>query len=155
MAYKSVVDDLRDYLGGLTAAPDTVIAEAFNPDQIVVGGIQEFTPYTNFNGTQVVLQGVNGAANPKWLRDSWIISIQVIGEDRGKYAECEALLAEIVFSLVGSNTIYIGNRAYVQMSSNQLPQFIGYLDNSQPIFSSTITFVVEGLTDEYNRKALC
>lgn len=155
MAYKSVVHDLRDYLAGLTTAPDTVIDDPFNGDQIVLGVLQQFDQNPNFNGIQVILKEVNGVANPKWLRDAWTVSIQVIGENSAKYSECESLIGDITFALVGSNTVYVGNRAYVQLSSSQLPQFVGYLDNSKPLFSSTIDFIVEGLTDEYNRKALC
>lgn len=153
MAYKSVVQDLRDYLSGFTTAPDTVIETPFEGDQIITGAMQEFRP--SFNGLQVILKEASGIANPKWLRDSWTVSIQVIGENSAKYSECESLIGDVTFTLVGSNTIYVGNRAFVQMTSNQLPQFVGYLDNSKPLFSSTINFVVEGLTDEYNRKALC
>lgn len=155
MAYKSVVHDLRNYLGGLTSAPDTVIGTPFEADQILLGALQTFDSNPNFNGLQVILKEASGIANPKWLRDSWTVSIQVIGENSAKYSECESLIGEVTFALVGSNTIYIGNRAFVQITSNQLPQFVGYLDNSKPLFSSTIDFVVEGLTDEYNRTALC
>ena len=155
MVYKSVTHDLREYLAGTTSTPDTVIDTPFDGDKIIIGALQRFGPNRGFDGVQVVLREASGIANPKWLRDSWTVSIQVIGENSTKYKECEELIGAITFSLVGSNTIYIGNRAYVLITSNQLPQFVGYLDNSKPLFSSTIDFIVEGLTDEYNRQALC
>lgn len=153
--FNSVVHDLRSYLAGLTTNPDSVIVSSFNKDRIVVGSIREFNELpTSANGVQVVLREASGIANPKWVRDEWTVSIQVIGENRAKYSECEALIGEVTFTLVGSNTRYIGDRAYVQFGSRQLPQFVGYLDNSKPLFSSTVSFVVEGLSDEYNRQAL-
>lgn len=153
---KSVVHDLRDYLVGATSSPDSVIETPFNINQIFVGSIREFSEVSpSANGLQVVLQEAGGIANPKWVRDSWTVSIQAIGENRAKYIECEQLLTGIVHSLIGAPTRYIGDRAYVQLSSDQLPMFVGYLDNSKPLFSSTISFVTEGLKDEYNRKALC
>ena len=152
--YKSVTHDLRDYLGGITTSPDSVIATPFDPNLIVVGNLREFDE-VNSNGVQVILKEASGSANPKWLRDSWTVSIQVAGVDRSTYMQCEQLLGEVTHSLIGSPTLFIGDRAYVQFSSNQLPQFVGYLDNSVPIFSSAISFIVEGMVDEYNRKALC
>jgi hypothetical protein len=153
MANRSVVHDLREYLGGITNAPDSVIDVAIPIKHIVVGGLQQWLP--KYDSIQVILKEISGIANPKWLRDEWTIGVQVIGEDRANYMDCESILGDVIYSLVGSNTIYIADRAYVQITSNQLPQFVGYLDNSRPVFSSTLNFVVEGLTDEYNRKALC
>lgn len=153
MANRSVVHDLRDYLTGATQVPDTVIATPFDASQIVVGSLQKFSQ--SRSGYQVILKEVSGTANPRWLRDEWTVAIQVIGDDRGKYMECEQKLIDITYTLIGSNTVYIGDRAYLQFTSNQLPQFVGHMDNSRPVFSSTIRFVVEGLKDEYNRKALC
>jgi len=153
MAYTSIVQDLRKYLGGLTVPPDSVMAVPFDSSRVLTGSLQEFRE--GFDGLQIVLREASGVANPRWLRDYWTVSIQVIGENRSKYEEAEQLIGEVTFSLVGSDTVYVGDRAFVQFTSNQLPQFIGYLDNSKPLFSSTISFVVEGLKDEYNRKALC
>ena len=154
--YQSVVHDIRDYLGGSTSSPDSVINTPFDPNRIYVGVMREFNEVpASANGVQVVLREGSAQANPKWVRDSWTVSIQVIGADRSKYMECEQLIGEITHSLIGVPTRYIGDRAFVQFSSNQLPQFVGYFSNSKPIFSSTISFVVEGLSDEYNRKALC
>lgn len=154
--YQSVVHDLRSYLAGLTTSPDSVIAAPFNVDQIFVGTLREFDEVAaSANGVQLVIREGTAQANPKWVRDSWVVSLQVLGVDRSKYMECEQLLGEVAHSLIGSPTLFIGQRAYVQFSSNQLPQFVGYLDNSRPIFSATLSFVVEGLQDEYNRKALC
>lgn len=153
---KSVVHDLRNYLVGATVSPDSVITTPFNQHQIFVGTIKGFSEISpSANGLQVLIQEAGGVANPKWVRDSWTVSIQAIGENRTKYMQCEELLRDVIHTLIGSPTRYIGDRAYVQFSSNQLPQFVGYLDNSRPLFSSTIGFVVEGLKDEYNRKALC
>jgi hypothetical protein len=153
MTYRSVVHDLREYLGGVTTSPDSVIQSPIPLKHIVVGGLQPWLP--KYDNLQVILKEVVGIANPYWLRDTWTIGVQVIGEDRGNYMECESLIGDVIYSLVGSNTLYIEDRAYVQITSNQLPQFVGYLDNSRPVFSATLNFVVEGLTDEYNRKALC
>lgn len=154
--YQSVVHDLRDYLGGLTVSPNSVITTPLNAEAIFVGVMREFDEVPeSANGVQLVVREASAIANPKWLRDSWIVSLQVVGANRGKYMACEQLIGEATHSLIGSPTRYIGDRAYVQFTSNQLPQFVGYFDNSKPIFSSTVSFVVEGLTDQYNRKALC
>lgn len=153
MSYRSVTHDLREYLGGITLPPDSVITSPFDVNQVFLGAIREFVQ--GMPDVQVVIREVSGKPNPKWMRDEWIVGVQTLGKDASKYMECENTLGEIVHSLVGSPTVYIGDRAYVQFGSNQLPMFVGYLDNSKPLFSATITFVVEGLEDKYNRKALC
>lgn len=154
MRYKSVTHDLRNYLGGLTSSPDSIITTPIPSKHIVLGNLQQFYAGNNFEGAQIILKEIIGDANPKWVRDEWSVSVQVIGENRSKYDTCEALIGETIFSMLGSGSIYIGDRVYVHMKSNQLPRFVGHLDNSKPVFSATLDFVVEGVKDEYNRKAM-
>lgn len=153
MAFKSVVQDMRNYLGGLTLAPDSVNTDPIDPAHIVIGMKQQFA--SRHNGIQVVLNVAAAIANPKWLRDEYTLSIQVYGQDSTYIQQCEQMIDKAVKSLLGVPTRYINDSAYVQFNSSQLPAFVGYLDNSIPIYSATVSFVVEGLTDETYRKALC
>lgn len=154
--YQSVVHDLRSYLAGLTTSPDSVIATPFNESQIFVGLMREFDEVaSSADGLQLVLREASSIANPKWIRDQWTVGLQMVGVDRSRYMACEQLIGEVLHSLIGSPTRYIGDRAYVQFTSNQLPQFVGHLSDSKPVFSATVSFIVEGLVDEFNRKALC
>lgn len=153
-SYRSVTHDLRDYIGGQTVSPDSVIINPLPVNHILVGSSQPFSSGNNFEGVQIILKEVMGEPNPKWVRDSWIVSVQALGEDRSKFMKCEDLIGSVIFNMVGNGPLYIGDRVYVQMSSNQLPKFVGYLDNSKPMFSATLDFVVEGTKDDYNRKAM-
>lgn len=155
MAYTSTIEDLRRYLSGLTTSPDSVIASMFEEQHFMLGAMREFQDLgADANGVQVVLKESTGIANSKWLRDEWFISVQAVGQDRGKYKQCEDLIHGVFNSLLGSDTLYLGDRAYVQMNSDDMPRFVGYLENSMPIFTASLNFVVEGLTDIHNREAL-
>lgn len=154
--FRSIEDDLIDYLAGLTEDPDSVISDKFNESRFIVGAMREFVDLPDSaSGVQTVVRISTGQANPKWIRDTYFVDVLVIGQDRSKYKECEEEIHNLSYTLLGSNVIYVGNRAYVQFNNEELPHFAGYFEDSMPLFSTTMNFVVEGLEDEYNRKALC
>lgn len=151
-----VEDQLIDYLIGSTESPDSVISTEFNPSRFLVGAMREFEDLADdADGVQLFLRTTTAQANPKWLRDTYFVNIQCIGEGPHKYEEAFSFIYEVFHTLLGSDTLYLGDRAYVQFNSEDLPRFAYYLDNSKPVFVANINFVVEGLQDEFNRKALC
>lgn len=156
MAYIQIEKNLIDYLTGETEAPDSVLEDKLERSLFVIGAMREFEDMSPLaNGLQVVVRLSSGQANPKWLRDLWFVTFQVIGQDRSKYVEAEQLIQEVFNTFLGSDTLYLGDRAYVQFNSQEMPRFAGYFEDSKPLFSTTINFVVEGLEDKHNRKALC
>lgn len=157
MSYvNSLDDDLVRYLIGDTEAPDSVIDTPFNAGQIYVGALVEDEDLSpTADGVQASLKKMIGQANSRWLRDQWTLDVNAIGSDRSKYRDVEALITNIVHTLLGHSTIYIGDVAYLQFNATFLPRFIGYYEGSKPLFNSTLTVVAEGLVDKFNRSALC
>lgn len=157
MAYvNSLDDDLVRYLIGDTVAPDSVIATPFSSRQLFVGAlVEDVDLHPSANGVQAALKKTIGSANSKWLRDQWSLDVNAIGSDRSKYRDTETLITNIVHTLLGHPTIYIGDVAYLQFNATFLPRFIGYYEGSKPLFNSTLTIVAEGLVNKFNREKLC
>lgn len=156
MYVNSLDDDLVQYLIGETTSPDSVIDTPFSEHQIFVGAlIEDVDLHSSANGVQVALKKMIGSANSKWLRDQWTLEINAIGSNREKYRDTETLITNVVYTLLGHPTIYIGDTAYLQFNATFLPRFVGYYEGSKPLFNSTMTVVAEGLVDKFNREALC
>lgn len=153
-----VLENLASYLSGQTQSPDSVFdKDPFNYAQMRIGSWVEFDELSSqADGIQLVFNIIpGGEMNPKWLRDRYIINIQTLGVDKSKYIESESLLNDVFYTFLGGKTLYFGDSAYFQFTSDEGPAFRGYLDNSKPMFAAVITFYVDGLTDKENRKALC
>lgn len=154
--YNSVDNDLYDYLTGQTKAPDSVIQKAFDESRLYIGALLPDADLPeDAEGVHACIRAEFGEANPKWRRDEWRIEVLSMGSGRHQYREAETLINEIVHTLLGNKTIYIGDMAYYQFNSNALPRFFGYMEGSKPLFRATFTVVAEGLTDKFNREALC
>jgi len=157
MSYVNSVDgDLVNYLIGNTSVPDSVIATPFNRHQIFVGAmVEDVDLHSSANGVQAYLKKIIGVANSRWLRDEWQIDIGALGSNRSKYQATETLITNIVHTLLGHPTLYIGDTAYVQFNATFLPRFVGYYEGSKPLFNARITLVAEGLVDKFNREKMC
>ncbi len=152
---KSVLSDLVDYLTGQTTAPDAVITVPFNVNQLLIGNIVEdnrLAPAAN--GLQVAFKLRISSANAKWMRDDYSIEIISAGNNAGKYLEAEDLLLRIFHTLLGIPSFIVNDKAFVHFNSNSVPRFVGYLDDTRPVFATNMSFVVEGLTDKFNRTAI-
>lgn len=144
--------DIRNYLVGNTVAPDTVIDIPFQPNQFFLGAFPEFTDTQEDVIVRVKL--INNQPNTKWLRDEVVLAISVMGRGRGQYVEAENLIYSIFNTLIASKNIENDDHVYFQFGSNSGPRFVGYQDNSKPLFDSIITLYVDGLVDKFNRKTL-
>lgn len=122
---------------------------------IFVNALPDFQTVSSNIDYMACVKVVNGSANPKWLRDMWVLSFQVLGRTKDQSETAEKKTWEIFNKLLGSNNITVSNQIYLQFNSAMMPSFIGYLDNSQPLYSCHIQFVVEGLDDVGNRIPLC
>lgn len=112
------------------------------------------TAYGNPNIVATVLQ-TGGNSNPRWLRDEIFLSIQVIGKDRNQVGECRNKIWELYNALLGRPTFIKGDYAYLQFNSVNTPTFVGYQENSKPLFTCSISLVRESQVKEGNRDPLC
>ena len=146
MTYQTPTVDLRLHL----------IAEGVVPaGQVFVNSLPDFSSLSSNIDYLVCVKASTGLANPKWLRDEWFVAFQVLGRDRSKSQIAEAKIWEIFNVMIGSPNVEIGDVVYLQFNSSSMPQFMGSLDNSQPLYSTTINFVAEGLKEVGNRQPLC
>lgn len=144
--------DIINYLVGNTVAPDSVISVPFNNQQIFAGAIPDFSEASQDVLASISL--VSNVPNTKWLRDRAVISITTMGRGRGQYVEAETLLYDIFNTLLGSNNIEMDDHILFQFGSSSGPRFMGYQDNSKPVFDATISLYVDGIVDKFNRKTI-
>lgn len=144
--------DLRNYLVGNTSPPDSVIDVPFNAGQFYLGAFPDFTEVNQDVLVRVRLLAT--VPNAKWLRDEVSVAFSVMGADRSKYVQTQDLSYSIFNTLLASNRVENDDHVYFQFGANSGPRFVGYQDNSKPLFDSVINLYVDGLEDRFNRKTL-
>lgn len=149
----NVDSGLRRYLVGDTVAPESIITTPYDANQIKLGSL----PDRFDSGLEVAcsIEIINYTPNPKWLRDDVRVGIKTLGADASKYLQSRDLIFNIFNELLGGPNLYIEDSVYFQFTSGNAPTFVGYREDSKPLFSATLDFVVDGKNDLFNRKALC
>lgn len=145
MSYISPVQDIRSTLITEGIVTSSQIYFDFLPDASTVSD-------TNFVST--VIQ-TGGNSNPRWLRDDIFLTIQVMGKDRSTTEESRNKIWEMYNALVGRPTFQLGNYVYTQFNSVNIPTFVGYQENSKPLYTCSISVVREAQVKEGNRDPLC
>ena len=138
--------DMANYLVTENVIPTGMIFVNALPDFQVVSADIDY---------MACVKVVNGSANPKWLRDTWVLSFQVLGRTIADSQTAEEKCWDVFNKILGSNNITIDNQVYLQFNSSMMPSFMGYLDNSQPLYACHIELVAEGITAIGNREPLC
>lgn len=152
-------DDLARYLLGETDAifGESVINTPIDTTDtaVFIGGYVPFNEIQNELITQQLIVSVStGTPNPRWLRDEWFINFRTVGRDKSYRQNCQTLINKVVDEFLGKSETKIENRLYLQFTFSELPSFVGFSDDTMPIYSATLYVVVEGLEDEFNRSAL-
>lgn len=144
--------DLRNYLVGNTSPPDSVIDVPFSQNQVFIGAFPDFTEANE--DVLVRIRLISAVPNTKWLRDEIQLAVSVMGADRSTYVQTQDLIYSIFNTLLASNRVENDDHVYFQFGSTSGPRFVGYQDNSKPLFDSIVTLYVDGLEDRFNRKTL-
>lgn len=155
----SPADDLTKYLLGETdpLSNESVIAQPVDTSDtsVFIGGHVPFDQIQDESITQQLVVSVStGTPNPRWVRDEWFINFKTLGRDKSYRENCQTLINKVVDEFLGKSETRIGNKLYLQFTFSELPSFVGFSDDTMPIYSATLYVVVEGLEDEFNRSAL-
>lgn len=145
MSYITPVQDIRD-----TLIADGLVAS----DQIYFDFLPDPSTNANYNVIATVVQ-TGGSSNPRWLRDEVFLSIQVMGKSRSDTEASRNKIWELYNALIGRNTFQVGDYVYTQFNSTTIPTFVGYQDNSKPLYTCSISVVREAQVKEGNREPLC
>ena len=100
-----------------------------------------------------VAKMINGDPNPRWMWDDITLVIQIRGYNKTQIQPCKTKIFEIFNKLIGSDNIEINGYIYSRfISPSGFPKFVGYLDDGEPLFTMSISFVREALVAEGNRE---
>lgn len=144
MNYITPVEDLRTVL---------ISENLAEPNQIFF----DFLPDPNQVNQDLVYSLIMtaGTSSPRWARDEVFISIRVACKDRSMTAQGRNKIWEVYNALLGRNHFQVGNYVYTQFNSVQIPTFVGYQENSRPLYTCSISLVRESQVVEGNRQPLC
>lgn len=106
------------------------------------------------NFTIALLQ-TGGASNPRYTRDNINLVIQVMGSDRSQMDICRNKIYDLYNALLGRSSFEKDNYTYLQFNSTNMPTFVGYQENSKPLFTCSLSLVRESLVSEGNREPIC
>ena len=101
-----------------------------------------------------VVRLVAGVPNPRWARDNITVAIQVMGANQSQLITCRDQIWNIYNHLLGADNIEQDGYTYFQFTSQEIPNFVGYLENAKPLYTSSISFVREAQTKEGNRDVI-
>lgn len=151
--YKSVADDLADYITAYTPDGDAKMTNPIPYSNVFIGEKVAFK--SDFKGDyQVVVKLSTGTINPKWARDRWFVVFQVVGKDRSAYLKCQTLIQQIADDLNGKSSFKIRDKVYVHPQINVAPTFIRSTELSEPLFTFTLDVHTDYIEDNGNRKAI-
>lgn len=108
----------------------------------------------NKNFTIALIQTA-GNSNPRYTRDNIFLTIQVMGKDRGQMDICRNKIYDLYNALLGRSSFEKDNYTYLQFNSTNMPTFVGYQENSKPLFTCSLSLVRESLVSEGNREPIC
>lgn len=146
MSYVAPIDDIRQVVLDDALVPEQQLFAYQLPDPNADGIKQPFV-------VNIVQTG--DAINPRWARDEYVMSFQVFGADRGQFNPCKQKIWEIFNKFVGRDTFTIGDYSYMQFNSTNAPTFVGYQENSKPLFTCSVSLVRESQVREGNRDPIC
>jgi hypothetical protein len=144
--YQPPANDLASYL---------VTENICKTGEVFVAMAPEWRVIPSTTNVITVVKPTNGIANPKWLHDQWFITFQTFGRDRSQTEDAEKQIWAVFNHLIGASNFTLTNQLYRQFNSTVMPRLVGYLDNAQPIYSTTLSMYVDAQEDIGSRIALC
>ena len=144
--YKTSTEDLASYL--LTVFPSKLSQSNVRFDSAEI-----FNNLPNQN-TQVVFIRISDVPNAKWARDEVTIAIQVLGKDASKKLEASNLIWDINNHITAMDNLVTGDRTLFQVRCLSQPTFLGFRDNTTPVFTASYNYIVEYDNGIGNRQEL-
>ena len=143
------------------AHPSDVLADILIDDGLLENGnvfVDNRPEWTSVNPDYdviTILRMTTAQPNPRWLRDTITCTIQVMGRTNQDQLEARNHTWDVFNKLLGRDTFTRDNYTYLQFVSQEMPTFVGYLENGTPLYTCSITFVREAQVKEGNRDVLC
>ena len=101
-----------------------------------------------------VVRMINGTPNPRWLRDDITIKIHVIGASNAQTVVSRDHIWSVYNKLLGAYNIELNGYVYFRFISNEMPNFVGYVENGKPLYAASFSFVREAQAPEGNREII-
>lgn len=139
--------------------PSQAIAEYLLEEGLVNQGsvFVDFHPDLSTISTDFItlVRMVAAVPNPRWARDNITVTIQVAGQKQQNLIQCRNHIWEVFNKLLGSPNLDLDGYTYFQFTSQEMPNLVGYLENGQPLYTASVSFVREAQTKEGNRDVIC
>lgn len=143
MAYKHPSDEIAQYLINEGTVNNGEIFVDMHPDMSEVNA-----------DVITIVRMVGGIPNPRWTRDDINIVIQTMGSRKQDLVATRDLLWSVYNKLLGAYNIELNGYTYFRFISNQMPNFVTFLENGEPIYTSSLSFVREAQAAEGNRETI-
>jgi len=144
MSYVTPIEDIRQTMVDASLVDNDKLLAYLMQDPLKAG-----KPYF------VNILQDSGTSNPRWARDNFLFTFQIMGADRSQMNAVRQKIWEIYNFFVGKPSFVIGDYAYMQFNSINAPTFVGYQENSKPLFTCSVSLVRESQVQEGNRDPIC